>query len=131
MYQRYTRIISIFSFWKSTKDFHMINICLDSNTKSCCWSIVAVLYRTLVKIFAIYCYLTFTCFWIVRFQPMHQIVYTLKLFLLLPLPLNHSNQLCWPSVFCIVVQFFSTYFLSSLFCQQPFWIFISVILKFV
>ena len=37
---------------KSTADFHIIAICLDSNTKSQCWSVVALLYRALVSIFA-------------------------------------------------------------------------------
>ena len=67
MYQRYTSNISIFNFLKSTKDFPMINIGLDSNTKSQCWSIAPVLYRTLENIFAIYCLLTLTCFCITPF----------------------------------------------------------------
>ena len=41
---------------------------VDSNAKSQCWSVVAVLYRALVSIFFIYCHLTLPCFCITPFD---------------------------------------------------------------
>ena len=67
-FKRCTRTLSIFNFGKSTGDFHMIALCLDSNTKFYCWSAVAVLRSTsYYKHFCVYCHLTLSCVCTTRF----------------------------------------------------------------
>ena len=110
-------------------------LCLDSNTKSQCWSVVAVLYRTLASI------LTFTAIY-----PWS--VFALHLF---GLPvLTHASNCIYFAVACLCLlaihitfpclQYFALQYsfgplikflvplhvqiFCSLFCQQPFWIFI-------
>ena len=134
-FKRYTRTLSIFNFGKSTGDFHIIAICLDGNTKSQCWSVAALLFRALVSNFA------FTAIYPWPVFALHLLVSALAhasnciyFAVVFRLPFPSLQYSALQHSFSTVIRFFSsfscTHFLSSL-CQQPFWIFISIILKFV
>ena len=141
-FKRYTRTLNIFS----SGDFHIIAICLDRNTKSQCWSDVAFFYRALVRIFAftvIYPWLVFALLLLVSAlaHASSSCIYFAKVFisayaskpftsLFLAFSILHCSTVLaqWLGFFS---SFSCTHFLSSVFSQEPFWIFISVIFIFI
>ena len=141
--KRYIRTLSIFNFRKSRGDFQIIAICLDGNTKSQYWSVVALLYRAIVSIFAftaIYPWPIFALHLLVSALAhasncIHLAVVFTSAFasrpftsLFLAFSILHCSS--FGTVIRFLVPFHEHNFCLALFCQQPFWIFISVILKF-
>ena len=132
-FKRYTRTLSIFNFGKSTGDFHMIAMFRQQHKtimlKCCC-----IFIKSCSKLFCIYCYLPFTCFCIctspciklhILCNGLHICTYLLVIIhITFPSLQSFALQYTFGTMIRFLSSFPFTHFLCSLFCQQPFLIFI-------
>ena len=132
-FKRYTRTLSIFNFGESTGDLHMIAMFRQQYkivVLKCCCSFI----QNSIKYICIYCHLTFVCFCITpfgicsgRYIKFYILLCSCLYFCLCLLTIHISFaslqystlQQFWHND-QVFSSFSCTYFLSSLFCQQPF-----------
>ena len=132
-FKRYTRTLSIFSFGKSTGDFHMIAMFRQQYKTvmlKCCCSFI----KSCSKHFCIYCYLPVTCFCICSSPCIKLHIFCIGLhicpYLLVIIHITFPSlqsfalQYSFGTMIRFLSSFSFTHFSCSLFCQQPFLIFI-------
>ena len=132
-FKRYTRTLSIFNFGKSTGDFHMIAMFRQQYKTvmlKCCCSFI----KSCSKHFCIYCYLPVTCFCICSSPCIKLHIFCIGLhicpYLLVIIHITFPSlqsfalQYSFGTIIRFLSSFSFTHFSCSLFCQQPFLIFI-------
>ena len=132
-FKRYTRTLSIFNFGKSTGDFHMIAMFRQQYKTvmlKCCCSFI----KSCSKHFCIYCYLPVTCFCICSSPCIKLHIFCIGLhicpYLLVIIHITFPSlqsfalQYSFGTMIRFLSSFSFTHFSRSLFCQQPFLIFI-------
>ena len=132
-FKRYTRTLSIFNFGKSTGDFHMIAMFRQQYKTvmlKCCCSFI----KSCSKHFCIYCYLPVTCFCICSSSCIKLHIFCIGLhicpYLLVIIHITFPSlqsfalQYSFSTMIRFLSSFSFTHFSCSLFCQQPFLIFI-------
>ena len=132
-FKRYTRTLSIFNFGKSTGDFHMIAMFRQQYKTvmlKCCCSFI----KSCSKHFCIYCYLPVTCFCICSSPCIKLHIFCIGLhicpYLLVIIHITFPSlqsfalQYSFGTMIRFLSSFSFTHFSCSLFCQQPFLIFI-------
>ena len=132
-FKRYTRTLSIFNFGKSTGDFQMIAMFRQQYKTvmlKCCCSFI----KSCSKHFCIYCYLPVTCFCICSSPCIKLHIFCIGLhicpYLLVIIHITFPSlqsfalQYSFGTMIRFLSSFSFTHFSCSLFCQQPFLIFI-------